>query len=169
MSLTIETSEGPLKISDEQIQAVVRHAQYLADLTGAVLDASGLFSTKPSRLPAGFLLEFSAVLELGLWEREGLREYFDDDLPMYQDAATELAARACKGPAEFEGPERTPLSRQLFRLWLERFAWEADATLQANILLGDVAGDQFATVLADFIWKNRHELQNLLRLSDVDS
>lgn len=66
MPLHIDTSDGPLTISDQAIQAVVHHARRVADLTAATLDATGLFPDRPTRLPAGFLLELGAVLELGL-------------------------------------------------------------------------------------------------------
>jgi hypothetical protein len=75
MMIEIATSETPLVISDYQIRAAVRHAERQADLTAATLDAMGLLATKPVTLPAAFLLELAAVLELGMWELQGLRPY----------------------------------------------------------------------------------------------
>lgn len=66
MSIAIETSEGPLVVPDQHLQAVVRHAQRQAELMVAAFDEHGLFPKRPVGLPAGFLLELAAVLELAL-------------------------------------------------------------------------------------------------------
>jgi hypothetical protein len=162
MPLKFETREGLLVVSEQQIQAVVRHAGRQADLTAAALDETGLFPDRPTVLPAGFLLELAAVLELGLWERQGLRPYLDIDLPTYREAADELAARAKRGFAEFDGLDATPLSHRVLQAWMQHFAWEGPDLLQADFILGDVDEDQFANVLADFVWQHRKELSKLL-------
>ena len=157
------TSEGPLDVPDPLVRAVARHAQRQADLTAVALDAMGLFKSEPSRLPAGYLLELGAVLELGLWERQGLRPHLDVDLPTFREAADYLAARAAKGPAEFQDPDATPLCRRVREVWVEQFAWEGPELLEAEVLVSDVDDDAFVDVLAEFVWTHRQELSNLLR------
>jgi hypothetical protein len=162
MPFQIDTSEGPLTLSDQQFQAVAQHAERVADLTVAILDAIGLIRNKSAPFPAMFLLELGAVLELGLWEQQGLRAFLDTDLPSYQEAAAALAARAAKGLVEFEGPNAAPLSSLVLRVWMENFAWEGPCHLQAEVVVGNVDEDQFAQVLADFVWQHRRELSGLL-------
>ncbi|NLX98144.1 MAG: hypothetical protein GXY83_18440 [Rhodopirellula sp.] len=162
MPVQVPTSQGPLAISDHHVQAVVRHAHRRADLTAAALDAIGLLTKRPAVFPAGFLLEFGAVVELGVWERQGLRVFLNSDLPTFSEAADELLARVAKGSAAFDGSDAAPLSRRVFQVWMERFAWEGPDILDADFLVGDVDEDQFARVLADFVWQHRHELSRLL-------
>lgn len=161
MPLTVETSEGPLVFSDHQIQAIVRHARRMADLTAATMDATGLLPQRPVSLPAGFLLELGAVLQLRLWERQGLRQHLDADLPTFRLAADHLAARASRGPSEFEGPEAAPLSQRVLRAWMEHFAWEGPCLLEADIVVGPVNEDQFAEAMAEFVWNHQEELTAL--------
>jgi hypothetical protein len=162
MSLQIDTSEGPLIISDQHIHAVVRHAERLADLTAATLDATGLFPERPVVLPAGFLLELGTVLELALWERQGVRVHLNADLPTFREAAEALLARAKRGLAAFDSPDAALLSNRVLQAWMERFAWEGPDFMHADFILGDVDEDQFAQVLADFVWQHRRELSALL-------
>jgi hypothetical protein len=162
MPLHIQTSKGLLVVSDLAMEAVVQHAHRIADLTAATLDATGLFPEKPTYWPVGFLLELGAVLELGLWERQGLRGYLNTDLPTFAEAAAALATRATKGPQEFAGPRAAPLSSRVFHIWMEQFAWQGSHMLGAEIVLGQLDEDQFADVLADFVWQHRHELAQFL-------
>ena len=162
MSLVIPTSDGPLEISAHQLQAVVSNAQRRAALTAAVLDATGIFKSEPCRLPAAFLLELSAVCELGLWERQGLRVYLDTDLPTFREAAAELSRRADKGLAEFEGPDAARLSQRVLRVWMQHFAWDGPQRLGCDTLVGAVDEDEFAAVLAEFLLEHRHDLSNLV-------
>lgn len=163
MPFAFETAEGTLVLSEQQIQAVARHAVRQAHLTAATLDATGLFPDKPTTcFPAAFLIELGAVLEMGLWERQGLRAYLNSDLPTFREAAAQLAARAKQGPGAFEGPEAAPLSRRVLRVWMEQFAWEGRDHFAADVVLGRVDEDQFADLLADFIWQHRHELARFL-------
>jgi hypothetical protein len=67
-----------------------------------------------------------------------------------------------KGPAEFKGEDAAPLSLKVLRVWTEQFAWEGPDTLGADIILGDVDEDEFAAVLADFLWQHRHAMDSFL-------
>jgi hypothetical protein len=109
------------------------------------------------------LLELGAVLELGVWERVGFRQHLNVDLPTYREAADELAARCRKGPEEFDGPNATPLARQVLRVWTENFAWDGPDLVQADVVVGDFEEDEFIELLAEFVWNHRHELKNLVR------
>jgi hypothetical protein len=165
MALTIETKDGPLKISEFQAHAVVRHAQYKAKLTAFALESTGLFPNKPICLPGMYLLELSAVLELGMWERQGLRQFLDTDLPTFDEAAAELARRANLGLDEFCGPDAAPLNQRVLQVWLENFAWETGELSGPGLLVGQVDEDSFVNALAEFIWSNRNNLSQVLAQS----
>jgi hypothetical protein len=161
--VTSANCEGSLRLPDAMVLAIARHAEREADLTAAFLRATGLYESEPPKLPAAFLLELAAVLELGLWERRDLRRHLDVDLPTNRQAADQLAARCAKGPKEFDGPNAAPLSRQVLRVWVERFAWDGRELLAAEVVLGDVNEDDFIDLLAGFVWEHRRELAHLIR------
>lgn len=157
--VTSSTNDGPL--SDSTIQALTRHAERQADLTAAYLNATGVFQSKPARLPAAFLLELAAVLELGLWERQGIRPYLKVDLPTHQEASRSLGERAKRGPTEFTDGE-TPLWIEILKVWLEHFAWDGPEFLATDVVIDDLNEDTFIDVIAEFVWKYRHELEQLV-------
>lgn len=142
------------------IDAVVRHAQRQTLLV--VFAIGEIFEEKPVRFPFGFLLEMGAVLELGMWEREGFRESVADDLPTYAEAAKNLANRSTLGEDEFEGPDATPLSKHVLMAWIDNFAWDADQHFGAEMLLGQVEREHFVDQLARFLIEHHHELGGLL-------
>ena len=134
MLVALKTNEGTVRIPSALLQAIVQNARRQADLTAATLDATGLFPDRPTRLPAGYLLEFGALIQLYIWETEGLRESLADfGLPTFKEAPAALAARAAKGFTGFEGTDVTPLSRQMLDCWIEHFAWDGHEYLQAEI------------------------------------
>lgn len=155
-------SDGSLELPDPLVRAVVRHAHRRAEWTIVALDATGLFESEAPQLPAGFLLELSAVVELAVWEHHGLREHLDVDLPTSQEALANLAARTLKGPTAFEGPNPAPLSSRVLQVWVERFAWDGPELLGADVVVGDFDDDELVEVLAELIWTNRHELAGFL-------
>jgi hypothetical protein len=114
--VTLSTSEGSLPVADEIMRAVARHSKRQADFVAAYLRSPCLLGTGEIRLPAAALLELAAVLELGLWEEQGLRDYLDVDLPSYREAADALASRCVRGSEEFEGPEAAPVSRRVLQV-----------------------------------------------------
>jgi hypothetical protein len=162
MALMSETTEGLLHISDFQIQAIVRHARYKAQLTAFVLNTMGLLPTKPYCVPGMYLLELAAVLELGMWERQGLRQFLDTDLPTFDEAAAELARRANLGPDEFRGPDAAPLNQRVLKVWLENFAWNPGELSAPSLLVGQIDEDCLVDTLAEFIWNNRNNLSQIL-------
>ena len=131
----ISTSAGTFHIADCLDRAIVRHAERQADLTAFVLRATGLFeSLSDAQLPEAFLLELAAVIELQVWEQQGLRGHLDSSLPTPQEAAFQLSRRAMKGAAEFAGPDAAPLSRDLLRDWIDHFAWDGREQFNADLL-----------------------------------
>ena len=79
------TKDRALNLPDPLIRAVTENAHRRADLVTAGLRATRLFDCEPPRLPAAFLLEFSAMIELGVWEHRGLRRHLRSDLPSAQN------------------------------------------------------------------------------------
>jgi hypothetical protein len=129
-------------------------------VTSAFLDATGLFPDRTIGLPAAFLLKLSAVLQLGMWERQGLREYLSADLPTFAEAAGQLGRRAGLGPAEFDKLDADPLHQRVLGVWIRNVAWEAQDLLGAEVVVGAL-DDESALVnaLAEFAWRHRHELR----------
>lgn len=157
------TREGMLEIPDRLVAAVARQAERQADLTVAALDASGLFpKLSELQLPAAFLLDLGATLQIGVWERQGLREHLPADLPSYRDAAADLARRATEGPSAFSGLDSARLSRRVMQVGVELFAWAGEEFLQADIIVGDVDEESFVDLLAEFLFTHRHQLTNVL-------
>jgi hypothetical protein len=143
-----------------------RKAKLLADMIAGALEATGFFRHEPPQLPAGFLLEFAAVLQLGLWERQGLQEYLPAALPSYREATRNFSRRASKGPAEFEGPSPAPLSQQVLGVFIQHFASGGPKFFQTDPLVGDVDEEEFADVLAEFLWTHRSELTRFFQTTD---
>ncbi|NLS97463.1 MAG: hypothetical protein GXX96_35430 [Planctomycetaceae bacterium] len=155
--IALSTSDVSLPLPNALVHAAVRHAERQAALTAAYLKASDLIVRVNGRLPAAFLLELAAVLELALWEQQDLRRHIDVDLPTYRQAADHLAARCSKGPEEFADLQAAQLSLQVLRVWAEHFAWDAPDLLGAEVVLSDV-DDDYLDLLARFVWTHRNEL-----------
>lgn len=160
--VAIETCEGPLQVPDALVRAATVRAERQAELVAAYLDSTELFRSRSPSLPAAFLLELAAVLELGTWERQDLCRHLDVDLPSHSDAAESLASRAAQRPGEFEGPDAAPLSRKMFQVWATSFAWNSHQFLHADVILGEVDEDAFVDLLANFLWQHQSELANLI-------
>lgn len=158
-----QTENGAVELADPLVHAVARNAAFVADLTAAVLDKTGIFPpATQKKLPAGFLLELGAVLQIGFWERNGIVVHQSAGLPSYREASKDLAARAERGPAEFADPAAISLSRAVMAFWIEHFAWEGKQLLGSDIVVDEVEEDQFADMLAEFLWKHRHQLSGFL-------
>lgn len=142
--------------------SLIAHAERSAELTAATLDATGLFPKRPILLPANFLLEFAAVLQLGIWEERGLCRRLDADLPTFSQASKALADRAANAWAEFLGADAAPLHEKILSVWSEQIAWQAREILDADVVLSDVNEDAFADLVAEFIWQHRDKLEDLL-------
>ena len=77
--VTFTTSDGPLAVSELFLRAVGQNADRRADLAVAAPDATAFFAPEPPRLPIASLPEYSAVLELGYRQRQGVRRDLDMD------------------------------------------------------------------------------------------
>jgi hypothetical protein len=155
--------EGQLRVAADIVGTVTYHAHRHAELVAIALDATGLFLDKPVRLPPGFLFEFVAVLQLGVWEAQHITVHAEAGLPSYDEARRHLAARVLKGPAEFQDPTPTPLVSEVLQILVARFAWKGPRILNADILLDDCDDDDlFCDRLAEFLWTHRNELTNLV-------
>jgi hypothetical protein len=145
--------------------ALVDGLSLLADrhavLTANWLSAIGYSAPRTLNVPAAFLLELAAVLQLGEWERQGLTAYLGIEVPTYRDAAMQLAARTKLGVSEFEGPNATSLSNFVGKVWIENFAWDGPAMLNADIVFDDSTGDILADQLAEFLWQHHEDLEKL--------
>lgn len=164
----IETPHGPQTIPRDQFLAIVRNAEYQADLTAATLREMGL-PIKNLRLPGNFLLELGAVVQLHVWERRGLTPHLKGELPAAKVASKELVERVQKGASEFEGNNAAPLSRQVLQVGIEQFAWNGQELLQADVVVGDVDEDEFVALLAEFLWTHRACLPISPRKEQVES
>lgn len=153
----LETSQGSVSVSERCVNAIVRNASLQADLVVAALMATGLYSSPSEiRLPCGFLLEFGAVLQLGFWERKGLLEHLGPDLPSYNDAVADLAARAQKGPEEFDNIKGNSFSSRITRIAVERLAWDANSVVDADVVVIAPTDEEVIDRLAEFLWSHRH-------------
>jgi hypothetical protein len=158
--------DGSSVAPDVLVQAVTQLAERQADRTADWLESAG-HPPGPLNVPAAFLLELAAVLQLGEWERQNVLNHLDANLPSYRQAADELAARAALGPKEFHGPHATRLSILVNTVWIERFAWDGPSMLQADIVFGDCDEDALVEQLAEFLWQHHLELQKLT-VSETD-
>ena len=151
-----EFSIAPTALEDAVAQLAERQADRTADWLQSVGVPPG-----PLKVPAAFLLELAAVLQLGEWEQRNVLAHLNIKLPSYREAAAQLASKAARGRAEFNGPNSIPLSTLVTNIWIERFAWEGPALLQADIVFGDCDEEALVDQIADFLWQHHSQLQEL--------
>lgn len=168
MALSSRDGDGSPRLHEPQLRAIIRHADFTAEMTALVLRntrlaSSGSEGQPKAELPAGFLLELAAALQLGVWEHEGLRPHLPDGLPTFSQADADLAARVSEDWEAMRAPEAAALSRRVLELYVERFAWEGPELLGSDVVVGDVDEDAFVDALAEYVWSHRHELPTLLR------
>jgi hypothetical protein len=166
--VTNQNSEGPTRAAAAVIVAVTRHAYQQAHLAIAFLKHFGLCDDGQVGLPIRFLIELTAVLRLGIWERNGLYSLLGSKLPSYREAMGQLLERCKKGRYEFEGPAATPLYAQVLLVWVRQFAWDGPELLQADVLVGDPDEDELIDLLAQFVWTHRNDLQHIVRGDNSD-
>jgi hypothetical protein len=172
MSMMFETAEGPLEISDACVAAVISRADYVATLTGEFLTALGLIPNKAKTadgvwgLPAGFLLELGAMLQLAVWELAGIRTHLNAGLPSAHEAAADLTRRASENPSSFNDNQSAILLRRLFPLWVERLAWNGQTQFGTEVQIDTVGEDELVDRLAEFLWQHRGSLPSALELGE---
>jgi hypothetical protein len=105
-------------------------------------------------------LDLGAAIELLWWERCGIRDHIAAGLPCFADALKELATRAGKEPQEFADQQITSLSDRVLQFWMVNFSQNGLETLGTDILIRGMEEDEFAQLIADFVWQNRDCLAN---------
>lgn len=121
MTMTLSTPIGPVLISDCAALAAIRFADFMAVRAMAVLDCCGVSGTpeSPFPLPAWYLLEFGALTALVDWQRQGLVKP-EWGLPSSREASDEIVRRWAT--ADNSGISNTPLSKNVYKVWLQHFA-----------------------------------------------
>jgi hypothetical protein len=102
-------------------------------------------------LTRNFLLHLGAALRLLTWESQGFSVHRDLGLPAAHDAIRD-ALLSLNDPAA----DSSVFWVAVFRLSIERFAWNAPRELVAHVVLGDMIDDSALDVLADLLWASRH-------------
>ncbi|MBL9085381.1 MAG: hypothetical protein JNK76_26490 [Planctomycetales bacterium] len=123
--------------------------------------ANGL-SVDVSRLPAGFLLEFAAVVQLSIWEGNGLTDFLPADVPTSPAAEAELFRRVREQPQQLQSISGALLSRRLLDLWLDQMCWSAPQYCHADVIVSDADEDMLVEAVAQLLWTHRGEINRLL-------
>jgi hypothetical protein len=164
MPINIETDEGTLEIADWMVGAWQCHAAWLAELTAATLGCTGIFpptsdgSPGWAHLPSAVLREFSALLQLQVWEMQGLRSVIGDELPTSERATEEFIERCRNSYTSFYDFNATPLSKLVTAYWGRNFAWSSQHDIRGDILAQFEDEDQLVEALAELLWEHRHQL-----------
>jgi len=161
------------------LEAVIRDAYHMADITAAFLKAQGFrprkrsqrslgaplaetdapsAETPVSRQARGFLLNLAAALRLARWEHSDLRPHLPSSLTTAAEAFRNLVPSP-EDVTNSDGSEAVPpLSLEVFRTWLERFCQSGQTSIGADIVLkrDGVSEDELLDSLADFLWEHRH-------------
>lgn len=164
---TVRTEHGPVEFPDRAVEAITAHAVTQAELAAQVLQAAGVAGAKPVGMPRSFLLELGAVLELGVWERQGLVGYLDAGLPRFAEAWDGLIDRLIEAPESFFSAEAETFSRRVLLIWFERIAWDASALLEADVVLTPAMEPATLDALAAFLLE--HGTEFLSRLETISS
>lgn len=160
--MTFETGVGNVKLPDSLMNAIARNAELVADLTGEELKK--LFPGKSPeniRLPKNLYLELGAVLQIGYWESHGISAHIAAGVPSKAEALSQLSERLQKGAAEFTGDDSIYIHKKSFYFWIKNIAWDGPSLMSTEMVLGEIEEDQLMD-LAEFLWKHRQELKQML-------
>jgi len=151
---------------------VIRDAEFMADLTAAFLRAQGYrprrrsvgsadalsLETPVVRQAKGFLLNLAAALRLARWEHSGLRPHLPGSLTSAAEAFRNLVPPRDDVTDPDEAETIPPLSREVFRTWVERFCRTGQTSIGADVVLkqDSVSESDLLDSLADFLWEHRH-------------
>jgi hypothetical protein len=69
------SKDGFSIVPDALVQGATQLAERHAELAARWLGAVGFAPPRPLNVPAAFLLELAAVLQVGEWERQGVVAY----------------------------------------------------------------------------------------------
>jgi len=70
--------------------------------------------------------------------------------------------RCREGEEAFSDPKDTPLLELVLQVVVNRLAWQDREILKAPVLLQWQDEENFVNSLAEFVWTNRHQLNELL-------
>lgn len=138
-----------------------RNAEFIADLVGEALLEIGesdpaLGRTIRQGLPVGFVLEVGAVLLLKHWELNGQHRFLPTDVPSFDAASADFLRRLRQNPSQFNSAQSATLSSRIDHLIIDRFAWDGDCVLGAEILVGTSDEDMLVEAMAQLLWATRH-------------
>jgi hypothetical protein len=147
----------------EALEAMVRDAVFMADLTADFLDKllrlNGDSKSRkgPVSWPRGFLLDLAPILRIALWERTGLIDHLGKEFPPAKQALADLFRRYEENASD---PEKegaySELRMEVFKTRFNLLAWGGRRELNADVVLGDRDDDRLLEALADLLWENRH-------------
>ena len=149
----------PVTVCRPVVDAVVRRATGLADLTATTLRKLGIYSDEGCdqtlRVPANLLLELGAVFQLAQWEQDGFTAHLDAGIPSYKEAFADLLEKLERGLWSEEVIRSDSLSFKVFMLSIDGFSWDAPSMLGIDVQLKADDEDNFVEKLAEFLWRNR--------------
>lgn len=162
MAQTVTTSEGLDQIPKCIVDAAIQNALRVADLTGMTLTEMGKVHLGGSQwnLPAAFLVELGAVLQLGLWEQEGIAAHECGYLPPFDDAVSELSRRAAQGVSAFANLASVTLAPRVLQFSIEHIAASGFLLMGGDVLTQDIDEDAFVELLAEFLFSHRDDLSH---------
>jgi len=163
MTQLISTSDGLDQFPKCIVDAAIQNALRVADLTGMTLTELGKVHLGGGQwhLPAAFLVEVGAVLQLGLWEQEGIAAHECGYLPSFDDAVADLASRASQGASAFANLNAVTLAPRVLQFSIEQIAASGFLLMGGDVLTQDIDEDAFVDLLAEFLFSHRDELSQL--------
>lgn len=138
--------------------AVVARAEYVADLVGEAFaqteNNDGNVRSGNVVLPRESLLDFGALLQLNVWEMQGIRRHRELGLPSVSEAASEFADKVQCGLDGGKTPEFGHLASEVLRVTMDEFCWDALPAFGFDIPItaGDV--DQLLDVVAKYLYES---------------
>ncbi|MBN1855256.1 MAG: hypothetical protein JW829_21165 [Pirellulales bacterium] len=156
--IRVETEFGIVELPVSLLRAIQEHGARSGEIMANMLDEYQRRIGEKPEFPPAFLLEWSAVMQLGIWELQGFYQHQAAGLPTYREACQELAQRASRGPEEFCHLKSAVLHRKVLQYWLEHFACQASEILGAEVAMNSLEEETFLEQVSDLLWKNRHRL-----------
>ena len=151
------------QLDQSQVDAVIRladsHAALVAQRLRELEVAYATQLGRPCRfaaVPAEFLLALAALEQLRIWETKGLRPHLGQQLPQFDDLIT-LTWHLLQSDRSASAAEiAVTIWRLIFRLCVDKFAWDASAVSGADMLVGDLDDDAVVDAVAQLLWSLRH-------------
>ncbi len=144
------------------IAAILRQMDHAADLVAACFRSVGLTGDDGKQnvcLPAQFLLELGALLQLREWQDAGVVQWSHPDGLMVDDLISESIDQLQQGPRAVARTRRgTEAMVSLLRTWNETCSLVAREHLACDIAIEWDSGseiEQLVKALAEFAWRHR--------------